>query len=593
MAERKRRLLVMPAAGSGDGMGHLARCLRLAHAAAGEFTFLASRMDPAARAFLQQELLRLPVRRRPAVVNRLSAGAAWDIILVDARRTTRAELEALAGHGRVVCVDEGGEARDTASYIIDALPGLPGRSPANVSSASFLDLPARARRKVTWPAGKVLLSFGGEDRDDLSSRLLDAIFRHALFAPGQMTVVEGPLFRVHDWPAGVEVLKAPAELSTRLSRYDLVFTHYGNTAFEALATGVPVILLSPTRYHDHLAAASGFPRIGVGSPDIAALRRVLRDGQALQGHVDRFNSSLGKDRSDRLGSLVASLRPRGGPPCPLCGSGGNRVTARFPDRTYRRCHHCGIVYLESFAPEPRSYGKAYFSTEYRAQYGRTYLEDFDSIKAVSTRRVRLVRELIAEGVDGVVVDIGCAYGPFLSALQDEGIPGYGVDVAPEAVAYVRKKLGIPALCGSFEDATRANLPRRIAAVTLWYVIEHFVDTDLVLRKAASLLPPGGVLAFSTPNGRGISARKGMGEFLRRSPSDHFTVFSPHRLDDILAEYGLALKRVRVTGHHPERFPGLLGRAARRWGAAFRLVGALSRVLGLGDTFEAYAVKETS
>jgi hypothetical protein len=158
------------------------------------------------------------------------------------------------------------------------------------------------------------------------------------------------------------------------------------------------------------------------------------------------------------------------------------------------------------------------------------------------------------------------------------------------VAHVRRKVGIPALCADFENAGRAMLPRRIAAVTMWYVIEHFLATDSALRKAVALLPPGGVLAFSTPNGRGISALRSRLDFLRRSPPDHATIFSPRGLRRLLARYGLELRRIRVTGHHPERFPGFMGRAARTWPAAHRAIHAVSVLLGLGDTFEAYSMK---
>ena len=202
----------------------------------------------------------------------------------------------------------------------------------------------------------------------------------------------------------------------------------------------------------------------------------------------------------------------------------------------------------------------------------------------------IIRELLRSDVGGVVLDIGCAYGPFLDAAKDSGMPGYGVDVSADAVDYVRRNLRIPALCSAFEKVERRSLPRRISVVTLWYVIEHFKDTDLALRKVASLLPHGGVLAFSTPNGRGISARRGCARFLEDSPADHFTIFSPRGLRTLLAGYGLELRRIRVTGHHPERFPGTIGRAAQRSGRAFRIIAAVSRLLRLGDTFEAYAVK---
>jgi SAM-dependent methyltransferase len=191
------------------------------------------------------------------------------------------------------------------------------------------------------------------------------------------------------------------------------------------------------------------------------------------------------------------------------------------------------------------------------------------------------------------VDAGCAFGAFLDALREEGLKGFGVDVSADAVRYVRRVLGIPAARGPFESIPREALPRRIAGVTLWYVLEHFTDVDRVLRRVGALLGPGGVFAFSTPNGRGISARADLVAFLRASPADHFTVFSPRGLGALLARYGFSLKLVRVTGHHPERFPGFLGRLGRGDGIARLALFLASRLFGLGDTFEAYAVKARS
>lgn len=571
-------------------MGHLARCLRLARVLEGRVTFLTARMNPAARAYLAQEILRFPSRGRPVAVTRLGAGAQWDLVFVDARRTSLAELEVLTGHGRVVCLDEAGEARDYAPFLVDAFPRLPGLPPSNLSSLVYLGLPARSLKRARLPAKRVLVSFGGEDHAQLSGTLLQALISEKLFAPAQLTVVEGPLFTTHEWPQGVTVLRSVPQLSALLSDYDLVFTHFGITAFDALATGIPAILLNPSRYHGRLAAAAGIPRIGIRVPDMRALRRLLRTPGALQARVDTFNASLPRDRAGAMAKLLESLAARGSPRCPVCGSSGNKVIARFPDRTYRRCRKCGTMYLESFAAEEKAYDRRYFFADYRAQYGRTYLQDFDSIKAASRPRVRIIRELLGDQTDGVVVDIGCAFGPFLEALKESGLPGYGVDVSAEAVKYVRKKLGIPAVCAAFEDIGRKSLPHRVSAVTLWYVIEHFQQTDLVIRKAAALLPPGGVLAFSTPNGRGISARRQLRDFLQNSPADHFTIFSPRRLEKLLSGYGLELRRIRVTGHHPERFPGLIGRVADKSAGAYALVRAASRLLGWGDTFEAYAVK---
>ena len=591
MAEAARSFLIVPAAGAGAGMGHLARCLRLARALPSRVTFLSTRMDSAARALLAQEIRRFPGRPRPGALARLAAGARYDLVIVDARQTTKEELEDLLPHGPVVCLDEGGEAAAFAPFLVDTIPGLPGKRKANLASLAYLEMPRRARRIVHAPIRTVIVSFGGEDRDGLSEMMLDALDRAGLFPPGATTVVEGPLFTPRRWPRGVRVLKNASSLARHLAAHDLLITHFGITAFEALACGVPVILFNPTRYHEKLGTAAGFASVGTGAPRVARLRRLLVDAGRLKAQVDDFNELIGRSRTGRLASLLAALALRGSPTCPVCGRSGNRVIARLPDRTYRRCARCHTVALESFAARPKRYGKEYFSREYKAQYGRTYLQDFESIRTSGGSRVSLLRGLLGPDVRGTVVDVGCAYGPFLAALKDAGLPAFGVDVSPGAVSWVRGKLGIPAVCAAFETMGRSSLPRPIAAVTMWYVLEHFTNTGLVLRKAFSLLPIGGVLAFSTPNGRGLSARRSLAAFLRKSPADHFTIFSPRGLGWLLGEYGLALRRVRVTGHHPERFPGVLGRAATRCRPVHGALLLLSRIMGLGDTFEAYAVKE--
>lgn len=594
-----RTYLFVPAGGAGEGLGHLTRCRRLAEQLASDgprrgprprITFLASHIDRAARSLLQSTPGNRRAKAKPDVLLRLNPGRQWDLIVLDNRATSAEELRALLACGPVVCLDEGGEARGSASFLIDAIPRLPGGEAPNLSSLSFLELPARSRRKVQWPPRKALMSFGGEDRENLSGRLLDALLAHGLFSPSQITLVEGPLFVRHEWPRGITVVRNAAGLSRILSSHDVVFTHFGMTAIEAVACGVPSILFNPRQYHARLSRANGFPEIGIRVPDVYALKALLADKPSLQARVESLNTRMSRKRTWLLPTVLGSMRPQGKPQCTVCGRDGNRIVARFPDRTYRACGGCGVMYLESFATGSMKYGARYFGREYKAQYGRTYLQDFEAIKSTSRERLRIIQAVADGRLHGAIVDVGCAFGPFLSAVRDEGLPCLGIDVSEEAVQYVRKRLGVPAIRSSFEELQKRHLPRSISAITLWYVIEHFLDVGLVLRRASQMLPMGGVLAFSTPNGRGISARKNLRQFLENSPPDHFTVFRPSGLDTILASHGFQLRHIRITGHHPERFPGCLGDAAlgRRGGS--RTLGLASRILKLGDTFEAYAVK---
>jgi 2-polyprenyl-3-methyl-5-hydroxy-6-metoxy-1,4-benzoquinol methylase len=572
-------------------MGHLVRCLKLSAQLGPRVAFLSRHLDRAARDLLGRKITDRPRGSRPQVLSRLPAGRRWDLVIADVRRLSAEELQELMGHGLVVCLDEGGAARRFAPFVVDTLPGAPGVSAANLSDPSLLFLPPRARTRPPAAVKKILLSLGGEDREHLGEELAAAIVKEGVISPEGLTVVQGPLAGRREWPKGVSVIAGADGLSGLLRRHDVLVTHFGMAAFEALAAGVPAILFNPTAYHARLGEAAGFPMIGVGRPRVELLKAMLADPASLYVQAQGFNRLIGRERGRKLALLLRTLALIGSSECPVCGRRKNFVAARFPDRTYRSCAGCGIVYMESFSGKRKQYSERYFFSEYKAQYGRTYLEDFESIKAACRPRVRILRSLMGPNPPGTVLDVGCAYGPFLAALKDEGLSGFGLDVSAGAVAHVKKSLGLPAIRSDFEAVKRNRLPRKISAVTLWYVIEHFPHTREVLARAAAMLGPGGVLAFSTPNGRGISARNGLQAFLRASPGDHFTILSPRGLDRILSAHHLRLRRIRVTGHHPERFSGPLGRAARRWPASARVLRVVSELLGLGDTFEAYAVKE--
>jgi 2-polyprenyl-3-methyl-5-hydroxy-6-metoxy-1,4-benzoquinol methylase len=250
-----------------------------------------------------------------------------------------------------------------------------------------------------------------------------------------------------------------------------------------------------------------------------------------------------------------------------------------------------MIYLIGFGREDVRYDEGYFFSSYRKQYGRTYLEDFQSIKNSAALRLKRIRGIEPPGLR--LLDVGCAYGPFLQAASEQGFRAHGLDVAGEAVRYVREELGIP--CGEGDFSAEGGLEQIQGAelgfdiITMWYVIEHFRNCGAVLRRVNALLPRGGIFAFSTPNAAGISARRNRTRFLKNSPRDHHTVWRPRSTAGILRRYGFQLRRVAVTGHHGERFPwpGALAPDS----AIASGFSALSRLLRLGDTFEAYAVKQ--
>lgn len=245
--------------------------------------------------------------------------------------------------------------------------------------------------------------------------------------------------------------------------------------------------------------------------------------------------------------------------------------------------------LYRFQLRDDEYGSAYFEQEYRNQYGRSYLEDFQAIRTMAKPRLEHISR--RAGKDTSLLDIGCAFGPFLDAAREAGFRPYGTDVSEEACAHVREVLSIPAAGGRFpadNPAAVFDVPG-FNVISLWYVIEHFAELKVVLEALNQLLFVGGVLALSTPNSSGISGRRSMKKFLENSPKDHYTVWNPRTARKLLKRFGFKVYKFRVTGHHPERFAF----SRRRGGLLYIAAGIMSRLFGLGDTFEIYAVKERS
>jgi len=661
------KVLLVPSIRASMGSGHLKRSLRLAQIFGPGCAVLLEGLDDALgsgqahpghssqqRNFSRhhgstvRDLLE-PLGLDPStfrILERPDPAELWDLVILDRRRCGVEQIRRFSPTP-VVGLDEGGPARRYCSYLIDTFPAHRRRHCANLAALSLMDLPPRQRTSrqsteppaegpaespaegpvaspvasqptqqqllVRVPPANVLISFGGEDPADLSSRLLELLLRRGLFAPRQITIVQGPFFRRGHWPEGITVLRSPADLKSRLGAYDLLFCSFGLTTYEALAAGVPVINLNPSAYHRRLSREAGIPRIGVRRPAAGKLKRLLSGPRVFQELLSRYPPETFSG-PPLLSELPARLQPSAPACCPICGQTATPALARFERRSYFACRDCRMIYLIGFGQEDVHYDEGYFFSRYEKQYGKTYLEDFQSIKRAAGPRLKRIRRIAPEAPTAVcseappsaatpsaapsspglrLLDVGCAYGPFLQAAAQQGFQAHGLDVAREAVRYVRDQLGLPCWVGDFAaEGGLQQIDGREAGfdvITMWYVLEHFRDTAAVLRRVNSLLRKGGVFAFATPNAAGISGRRSRARFLKNSPRDHYTVWSPRSTAGVLKRYGFQLRNVAVTGHHGERFPWP-GRLAPESVITSGFT-ALSRLLRLGDTFEAYAVKQ--
>lgn len=220
------------------------------------------------------------------------------------------------------------------------------------------------------------------------------------------------------------------------------------------------------------------------------------------------------DKTSSLGS--AAVSPSG--PCPYCASTDYHPLFRnVRDRlrvtealwSYWRCVSCGsavllpapsAVDLASFYPScytfgPDTAGNSAFRRFLAGCERRVY---YDPIYQAQVRLV--LRAIGAGGVRGKrVLDLGCGRGLRLLAFHRLGYAVHGLDLQPEAVAYLRGDLGIPATCHDLATGfAHLFAPESFHLITAFHLLEHLPDVLRVLADVSKLLTPGGWFVAGMP-----------------------------------------------------------------------------------------------
>ncbi len=198
--------------------------------------------------------------------------------------------------------------------------------------------------------------------------------------------------------------------------------------------------------------------------------------------------------------LSAAMHP--GFVCALCqGCGCSVWHEDLPDYEYPlpqhttlvRCLSCDVVQQ---SPLPRADElAAFYPRDYHAyHYHGSWLAD--ALKRRYSRGLgREIRDCI--GSRGAILDIGCADGSFLAALESMGDWELdGIDINPEVLSKPRSsRLRLRA--GQLESGT--YLRQSFDAIVATHLIEHVCDPLDFLRICAGLLRPGGVMIGELPN----------------------------------------------------------------------------------------------
>lgn len=236
-------------------------------------------------------------------------------------------------------------------------------------------------------------------------------------------------------------------------------------------------------------------------------------------------------------------------PCPGCGTAEFYIAFDEPPFRIVRCRKCSLVFLGNPPPEEALYEEYYSSEEPREDEYRIGSQNprMRELFAINAQRIKRIHRLKP---DGSLLDIGCGRGYFLRTATELGYRTYGIDVSEKAVAYAGRVFDVRADVRSMENLLETG--EQFDVITLWHVLEHFVDPFAALRQIRQLLRPDGLCIVEVPNVRSmkflLSRTKWEGG---NHPLYHRTFFSAKTLQAALEDSGFSdVRRMRWSYDAP-------------------------------------------
>jgi SAM-dependent methyltransferase len=251
--------------------------------------------------------------------------------------------------------------------------------------------------------------------------------------------------------------------------------------------------------------------------------------------------------------------------CPVCGGSSGEIlhTQQFAvmddyplPSVYDVvvCIDCGMVFADTPATQP-DYDRYY---ETCSIYQDTSVSSGGGTADWDARRLVVSAELVARVVpskDARILDIGCANGGLLGALQAVGFHNVvGVDPSQVCVENTRAK-GMEAYRGEL-----SRLPAEVGTCDLMIlasVLEHVLDLKSAIGAMVAVSSPTGKIFLEVPDA--VAYADYLYSPFQDFNTEHINHFSAASLDNLLSQFGFSpglREKIVVRGGSDLGFPSL-------------------------------------
>ena len=246
--------------------------------------------------------------------------------------------------------------------------------------------------------------------------------------------------------------------------------------------------------------------------------------------------------------------------CPICNAAPTRFIGSRGGTSHREglgvetdiweCGGCELIFPNPMPIPERGLGQHYGmeADDYFAHH------DVDNRLNGASEMLAMAEKLL--GRKGKLLDIGVGRGENLMAAIAAGWDCEGVEPSETFADHVEQISGTKIWRSAIEDCDIE--PETFDIVILSAVLEHLYDPDLVIKKIAKILRPGGFVMLDVPNEKGLFFKagnlyqkaRGRRWCVNLAPTFspfHVFGFSPRSLRKLLAKHGLEPKVWEVFG----------------------------------------------
>ena len=496
------------------------------------------------------------------------------LIIVDSREVDKKYIKRLKRISPIIIVDSVGEERNFADIVIEMLPNLDDSDLVNIKPFSTTVLNSNIKPKYDSEA-PILVYLGFNN--DLKNKAFEIISK-----------IENKKF---------VFIEAQNESENMISKkfspnifenpYSAVITYFGLTAFECIEAGIPVLLLSPTKYHNNLGKKCRDIFFNLGffediniEEAFNKINNFLFDFNLQNEYKENSKNIDTKKSTERIKIIIDNIEDFQSIECDFCKSKNIEIKNRNSESNLYKCKKCNSLFRKYFLTVSTDYSSKYFIEDYKNQYGKTYEEDEENLKRLAKNRLDIIKNIKPEGK---ILDLGSAMGFFLKEASLNGYETEGIEISEYAANYCVNNLNLNvhniSLLG-FEYKKK-----EYDIITAWYVLEHIYNFDKLLEKILFSLKEDGIFALAMPNGNGISGRYNKNYF-KIVPTDHAFETNYKALDNFLKKHSLKRIHLENKSVYYNRFCDIFNLGFLKENKGLKnLYNLFAKKYNLGDTFE--------